>query len=133
MENAKADVRFWEMLHGLHADRAEGNKGMTAKLARNIAEDEVAAATAADRLKVAVERVAKVERGEDAAIGKPMTRKKLIKALGMTAAELRHCARLAKIGEDAMPEILAAGMRASTRAERTAVRTILARQSRSGA
>jgi hypothetical protein len=129
LENAKADARFWESLHGMHADRAEGNKSVTAALARNIAADEARAVEAAAKLKAATERVAKLESGEDVpAIGRPMTGKLLMKALGLTSAEARHYRRLAEIGEAAMPEVVEAGTKGTRRAERAAVRAILARR-----
>jgi hypothetical protein len=129
LENAKADVRFWESLHGMHADRAEGNKGVTAALARNIAADEGGAVAAAAELKAATERVVKAGSGEDVpAIGRPMTGKHLMKAFGVTPAEARHYRRLAEIGEAAMPEVVEAGIKGPRRAERAAVRAILARR-----
>jgi hypothetical protein len=128
LENAKADVRFWDTMRGMHADRADGNKGLASKLARNIADDETAAANAAAEGKAAAERLAKVERGEAApGVGKPMSAKDLRKALGMSVAEVRHCMRLAEAGEAAIPEIIDAGQRAQKRAEYAAVRAILLR------
>jgi len=128
-EAEKADARFWETLRDVHAERAEGNKGVTATVARNIAEDEAGAAAAAAKLKAATERVAKIERGEDVGtIPKPMTSKEMSKVLGMTAAEIRRCQCVAELGEGVIPKVVAASMKRSRRAEYTAVRAMLRRQ-----
>ena len=129
LESARADASFWETLRDTHAERAEGNKAVALTLAEGIAASEAAAADAAAKARAAAERLARVERGEAVGgIGKPMTHKKLAKALGWTPSDFRHAERLAEIGEDGLAELMTEIRKRHDRAEKAASRAILRRQ-----
>jgi hypothetical protein len=130
VDYAKEDLRQWEMLHGLNADRLDGHKALAAKAARDIAAAEEGAEIGAGVVKAAQAKPAKVEAGELAAVAKPMDAEALFKSLGITRSKVRHMRTMAAIGEDAIPEIIDAGIKASDRAIRAAARAILARRGR---
>ncbi len=79
---------------------------------------------------MAAERLAKAERGEDAGgVGKPMTRKEMIAALGWKQSDIRHAERLAEIDElGGFDDLMAAIMKQGRQAEKSAARAILARR-----
>ena len=91
-----------------------------------------AAADAAGKTRAASERLARAERGEDVGgIGKRMTRKELIAAIGWKPADVRHALRLVEIEErgahaDLMDEI----MKRHRLAEKGASWAVLARRRR---
>jgi hypothetical protein len=120
LENAKDDVKFWDMLGDMYADRIEGHKVLVAGANKRIAEDEAEKAKAADDAATAKERLAKIERGEDVpGLGHPVTREQLeaqLIAAGWTRAELRHMHTLVELPEEAIPIICDAGLEAGERA-----------------
>src|ERR1700722_5696673 len=65
LDNARADVRFWETLRDANADDVQAHKAFSENLARKISEREAAAGKAAAKAEKAKERLARAERGED--------------------------------------------------------------------
>jgi hypothetical protein len=131
LENAKADARFWATISDAQADQIAGLKGIAASAAQRAAKAEPAATEAADKARKAAERLARAERGEDAGgIGRPMTREDLIKALGFKPAELRHCVRVAEIGEAGHEDLMAEVTKRQRQAEKAASRAVLKRRAR---
>jgi 2-hydroxychromene-2-carboxylate isomerase len=131
VDYAKEDVRQWEMVHGLNADRLNGHKKVAAKVARDIAAAEAGAEIGACVVKAAQARLTRAAAGEVVAVTKLTTAEALLKATGITPTEMRHMRTLAKLDEAALPKIVEAGMRGAKRAEHAAARAILAQQSRS--
>jgi hypothetical protein len=90
----------------------EGRKALVSSLSRTMPDREAAAADAADKARAVAERLARAERGEDVGgIGKRMTRKELLVAIGWKPADLRHALGLVEIEErgahaDLMDEIM---------------------------
>jgi hypothetical protein len=69
-------------------------------LLRTMPDREAAAADAAGKARATPERLARAERGEDVGgIGKRMTRKELIAAIGCKPADVRHALWLVEIEE----------------------------------
>ena len=130
IENVRADARLWDALADMQAGDIEGHKALAASLLRTIPDREAAAADAAGKARAAAERLARAERGEDVGgIGKRMTRKALIAAIGWRPADIRHALRPVEIEErgahaDLMDEI----MKRHRQAEKTALRAVLARR-----
>ena len=101
LENAKQDAQLWAGARDLNEANVETYREMTAPIEKAIANG----AETAERAKVAAERVAKIERGEDVhgGLGKPMTREDIEAALlkgGFTRKTLRRAAWLASLSED---------------------------------
>jgi hypothetical protein len=125
LENAKADQRFWQGLHGLRADTIEGYRGVIATAERAIANGEAGAANAATHMKAAKERVELIERGETVESGfeKPLTRKEaeaIMMEAGMTRADIRRCVRRAELPEGFGEVILSEVRRRTNLAENAA-------------
>jgi hypothetical protein len=133
LQNAKQDADLWATLRDAHTADIEGQKELIAAAERAIAEREAAVADVTTRTKAAEDRVARIERGEDAGgMGQPLTRKDLIAALGWKPSDIRHALRLVEIEErggndDLMAEI----MKRQRRTEKAASRAVLTRQRRS--
>jgi hypothetical protein len=75
LENANADLRFWNGLAGMHAETIEGHKALTAAAERKIADREAQRAKVSEKAAQARNRVARIERGEDVqgGLGQPVT------------------------------------------------------------
>jgi hypothetical protein len=103
-------------------------------MTRTIAEREAAAAKALDKARDAAERLARVERGEDASgIGRPLTHKDMIAAMGWKPGDIRHAARLSEIEElGAHDDLMADIMKRRGQVEKVAVRAVLRRRNREG-
>jgi hypothetical protein len=132
LENAKADAHFWEAVRDMHAGTAESSKALVARLARNIADSETAAVEAANKTQAATERLAKIERGEDAGgFGKAFIRENLIAALGWKPSDISHAARLAAIDElGGWDDMMAEVMKRHRQTEKAASRAVLKRRAR---
>jgi hypothetical protein len=129
LENAKADQRCWEGLHGLHTDTIEGHKGVIAAAERAIANGEAGAANAATHAKAAKERVERIERGETVkgGFGKPLTRKEaeaIMMKAGMTRDGIRRSVRVAQLPKELHETILAEVMRRHRLAENAAINAV---------
>jgi hypothetical protein len=129
LENAKADQRFWEGLHGLHADMIEGHTGVIAAAERAIANGEAGAATAATHAKAAKEQVERIERGErvEGGFDKPLTREDaeaIMMEAGMTRAEIRRSVRMAQLPEELHETILSEVIRRTRLAENAAINAV---------
>jgi hypothetical protein len=61
-ENAEADARFWERMHGMHAGTVDDHKSLADKVAKAVASGE-AAAEAKTHADTARDRIARIERG----------------------------------------------------------------------
>ena len=125
LENARVDQRFWDGLHGVHADAIEGHKGVIAAAERAIANGEAGVANAAIHAKTAKERVEQIERGDTAegGFGKPLTRKEaegMMMEAGMTCADIRRCVRMAELPRELYETILSEVMRRTRLAENAA-------------
>jgi hypothetical protein len=130
LENARADVRFWAGLSEAHSAEVADSKAMLANVTRSLSEREASAAKSADAAKIAAERLARVERGEDVGgIGKPLTHADLVKATGWKPSDFRHAARLIEIEEiGAHNDLMADTMKRQLHAEKAAARAILRRR-----
>ena len=128
LERARADARFWEALAEMGAGDVEGRKGLLTLTRLKIAEREPFAADMAAKAEAAKARLARVENGEDVAgIPAPLTRKDLLRISGMTAAQARHCARVAGIaaaGEDWWRLMIEEEQRRKAKVEATVVRQL---------
>jgi hypothetical protein len=134
LENARGDASFWETLSDAQSAAIEDSKTLLAAMTRTIAEREAAAAKALDKARDAAERLARVERGEDASgIGRPLTHKDMIAAMGWKPGDIRHAARLSEIEElGAHDDLMADIMKRRGQVEKVAVRAVLRRRNREG-
>jgi len=104
-------------------------KALTASAARRIAEREPVAADAAAKAQAAGERLARIEQDEVGTIGRPLTRKDVIAAIGWKPSDFRHAYRLVDIEAlGAHDELMAEIIRRNREAEKAASRTVLARR-----
>ncbi len=129
-ENAEADVKLWETLQDMNASKAEGLKGVAALTSGQAAEAEAEAAKAAAEAARAKERLDKLAKGEAVAggLGKPATREdmlKILKAAGMTLADIRHSRRLAALGKEHFELFLQETLKELRRAEKRIDRKVL--------
>jgi hypothetical protein len=102
-ENAEADAGVWDNLQDMNAAMAEDLKGVATATSERIAAAETAAADAAANAAERNARIEMLDRGEavSGGLGKPMTRKDFIKALGITECEARRWMDMAKLDDDA--------------------------------
>jgi hypothetical protein len=128
LENAKADVKFWDGLADMHAATAQEHKGLAATAERAAAAGEIERAKAAEHAELTKDRIARIERGENVSggLGKPMTRedfeRELIK-VGFTKEHLRHCEQVNEVSKALGFEALKkAILDAKDRSERRVVR-----------
>ena len=137
LENANADLRFWNGLAGMHAETIEGHKALTAAAERKIADSEAQRAKVSEKAAQARNRVARIERGEDAqgGLGQPVTYdvKRMLRDAGWTTSDMRHAELLNVVAEAIGDEpvfstMLEAGMRAQRRAEKAVLRRMARRR-----
>jgi hypothetical protein len=138
LANGKVDQRFWEGLHGLHADMIEGHKGVIAAAERAITSGEAGAANAATHANAAKERVERIARGEtvEGGFSKPLTRKEteaIMMKAGMTRADIRRCVGKAELPEELHEVILSEVMRRTRLAENAAINAVWLAFQRGGA
>ena len=128
-ENAEADEKLWSGLQGMNAEQAEGHKEVAAKSARIAADAEAGASAAAEKVSVAKDRIERLAKGEDVSggLGKPMTRKALLKAAGVSESFMRHCERVGSLGDVLFEEFVQAGIEGMHRGSKSAERKFLRR------
>jgi len=128
-ENSEADEKFWAGLQGMNRELAEGHKEVAAKSARIAADAESRAADAAAKASVAKDRIERLAKGEDVSggLGKPMTRKALLKAAGVSESFMRHCERVGSLGDVLFEEFVQAGIEGMHRGSKSAERKFLRR------
>lgn len=133
LENAKADAKLFEALRDGHAANLEADKELAARLAQRIAEREVTAAQAEGKAQDAAKRLVKAEQGEAiGGIGKPLTSKDLMAAVGWKPADFRHAMRLIEIEEvGANDDLMVEIMKRKGQVEKAASRAVLTRRRRS--
>jgi hypothetical protein len=131
LENARTEAKQWEDLRDIAAERAKGHTELIAQAEQARAASETAAAATAAQSADAQERVARLERGEDVpgGLGKPMSAKDIVAALGWTASDVRNAVNLHEIcelgGEAGFEEVLAEIHKRHRAAEKAAVRAVL--------
>ena len=109
LENANADLRFWNGLAGMHAETIERHKALTVTAERKIADSEAERAKVAEKAAQARDRVARIERGEDVqggGFGQPVTYddvKRMLRGAGWTTSDIRH-ADLSNVVAEAIGE-----------------------------
>jgi hypothetical protein len=119
-ENAEADEKLWTTVHSADAEMAEALKkqadqaGASAKISGEMV------ATAKDR-------IARIAQGEivSGGLGKPMTRKALLKVAGISESFMRHCERVSSLGDILFEEFVQAGLDGMHRGEKSAERKFL--------
>ena len=119
-ENAEADEKLWTTVHSADAEMAEALKkqadqaGASAKISGGMV------ATAKDR-------IARIAQGEivSGGLGKPMTRKALLKVAGISESFMRHCERVSSLGDILFEEFVQAGLDGMHRGEKSAERKFL--------
>jgi hypothetical protein len=128
-ENAQADEKFWAGLQGMNTELAEGHKELAAKSARIAADAESRAADAAMRASVAKDRIERLAKGDavSGGLSKPMTRKDLLKAAGISESQARHAERVHSLDASAFEELVQAGLEGMHRGEQSAERKFLRR------
>jgi hypothetical protein len=105
LENANADLRFWNGLAGMHAETIERHKALTVTAERKIADSEAERAKVAEKAAQARDRVARIERGEDVqggGFGQPVTYddvKRMLRGAGWTTSDIRHADLLNVVAE----------------------------------
>ena len=126
-ENAEADEKLWSGLQGMNAEQAEGHKEVAAKSARIAADAESRAADAAAKASVAKDRIERLAKGEDVSggLGKPMTRKDLLKAAGISESQARHAQRVHSLDTATFKEFVQAGIEGMHRGSKSAERKFL--------
>ena len=129
LDNATEDLRQWSAIHDLHAEQAEGHKGIVTVAERDVRDNEAAAARARERVQAAQERIKLIERGEDVSGGlhRPMTHKEIAAILfgaGLTKADVRHMQTMAALPKEAVEIIVDASVAASRRASRSKARAL---------
>jgi len=131
LENARTDAQFWDSMANMHAGTIKDHKDLAAAAERKIADGEAQKASAAEHAARAKDRIAQIERGEDVAggLGKPLTWEhamRICREAGMTTSDMQHAQVLAALPEEAIPQIVNAGLEASDRAGKRMARRLLA-------
>jgi hypothetical protein len=74
---------------------------MIGAVERTVAEGEKAAADAGDHAAAAKGQIARIEKGETVSggLGRPMTTEEIMAVAGLSPSEIRHCRRLAALGD----------------------------------
>jgi hypothetical protein len=126
-ENAEADEKLWSGLRGMNAEMAEGHKKIAAESASIADAAEAQANAAAEKAAVAKDRIERLAKGEDVkgGLGKPMTRKALLKAAGVSESFMRHCERVSSLGDVLFEEFVQAGIEGMHRGSKSAERKFL--------
>lgn len=133
VKDAEADERFWQVLHDIQKDSLAGHRRLIASAQKAIAEGEAAMTQSAQKTEAAKERIAKLRRGEDVpgGLGRPMTQKQWLAAIGWTDKDLRNSRVLQdlyKIG--AWDEAIRAARDSHKKSERAAFRAVLRKRLR---
>jgi hypothetical protein len=129
-ENAKDDVRFWEMMRDTDAGIVEGHKEMIASSTAALAEAAPAVAEAEEKVQAAKNRLERLNRGETVSggLGKRLDFEAALKAAGFTARQLRRMSLLASLTKAEFQHLLAvvsfadAGSKATEREARRIIR-----------
>ena len=125
---AQAEAKFWEGLQAGHEDLATGNDQVAATASRTAAESRQAADGAGEHAAQAKERIARLERGEAVAAGiAKVDVDQLMRQLGITKADYRHYANVARIYEVGAEEEYLAATGPDEQRERRIARKILRR------
>jgi len=91
LENAEADERFWDGLHDMHQESAEGHKQLAANAERKVTENEAAIANATAKKAEAKKRIEGLKKGEDVAGGlSRLSYKECLKLLGWNASDVHN-------------------------------------------
>jgi hypothetical protein len=111
----------------MNAEQAEGHKELAAKSARVADDAESRAVAAAEKVAVAKDRIKRLAKGEDVSggLGKPMTRKALLKAAGITESQARHAERVHSLGDALFEDFVQAGIEGMHRGSKSAERKFL--------
>ena len=90
--NAGADAQFWNSLAHMHGAAIQDHKGLIASAEQKVARNEAQRANAAERAAQAMDRVARIERGEDVPgrFGKPYARRSHRYSCGRRLEQIRH-------------------------------------------
>jgi hypothetical protein len=120
LENAKADADQWAAIRELNASTAAGQEEVVAQLKDAVMRGKEGAAEADAKVKAAQERVAAIKRGDAVVggLGKPTDFAAILKAAGMTKADLDHCRLLALIPKERFDEFLQEERRLTKKSER---------------
>ena len=108
----KEDTRQRSLMAEMTAEQLEGHKQLVASVQRKLPEIEASATAAKAHADAAHETLAKLERGEDTPVSRPLSAAQIAKALGWTKADQRHPKQLGEIeqlgGWDALIDALGA-------------------------
>jgi hypothetical protein len=99
LASAEEGGRFAQSLHDMHAGIVADNKGLVSTAQAVVADGEAEIAKLANEAAAAKQTAEKLRRGEDTPgkINRPITQEDIMKAIGWTAADVRHAAVLAEI------------------------------------
>ena len=131
LENTKADEKFWETIHDMHAGTVEDHKALAATVERAIAEGQAGMADTGAKREAVKQRRERLERGEDVpgGIGKPFTREdaeRILREAGIDPQHINDVGELSDLmGFDAMCDAISPGGAAMERAERAIIRSLL--------
>jgi hypothetical protein len=119
-ENAEADEKLWTTLHSGDAEMAEALKKQADQAGAHAKISGEMVAAAKDRL----DRLAKGElvRG---GLQKPMSRAAMLRAAGISESFMRHCERVASLGDVLFEEFVQAGIEGMHRGSKSAERKFL--------
>jgi hypothetical protein len=124
LANARADAETWGTLADMHAGTVEGHAGLIASAERAKATATAEHAKASEHAARAEDRIARIERGEDVADGKPLTIEDLIEA-GMTKADITRCVQMHEVSDAfGFDTVVEAIREATERAERSTLRAL---------
>ena len=130
LENAAADQRTWATFAEMFDEKVAGQQKLRAAVERAMDADQSSAARAKAALATAEERLARLTKGGTVVGGfaKSLDSEAILRNAGWTKAEIEHCLRTAALSEAELKEFLQGVMARHERADRAAVRRILARR-----
>ena len=133
LRRSKEDAKFWRAMEDMQTADGIAYREVAAQAGRKVERGKAGAVEAADKAASAEARIARLEKGEDIAIGlsAAMTRKEMLAALGWSESDARHAWRLGALhaiegGEDAF---LDECLRRGRRTEKAASAAVLRRRS----
>jgi hypothetical protein len=131
LENAEADERFWNSLHDMQTEQADGNKRLAAAAERAAAKSKAEAEKARAKAETAKDRVARIKRREVVAggLGKQIDVERFLRARGWTTADTNHVrivADLSRLG--GFKELIDETVKRQERTDRAAARAVLRRR-----
>ena len=131
-DNAKHDQKFWGDVRDTNADVAARHRSIIARAEEEIANVMSTAEEVAERIDVATDRVARIERGEPVVggLGKKLDVLKIMKEAGMTQSDVNHAMRVASLTEEEFASVTPLLMKTISKADRAAVRRILRQRQR---